>query len=70
MKPQVARLEEIAAQLQRWLDWQKSRRLGDGLETTEATYVMTLPEPYWPTRGTLESWIATIKEVSEELDHD
>lgn len=55
------RLDDIAGQLQRWIDFNKNDRDREGLETFPETYIIS--PPVWPTHGTIKVWVETLKEA-------
>lgn len=53
------KLNEIANQVQQWLDWQERERKEEGLACTDDTHMMRVP--VWPTRGQLKEWVNVLK---------
>ena len=52
-------LNEIAIQVQQWLDWQEKERDAEWLLCDDGTHMMRVP--VWPTRGTLKAWVVVLK---------
>ena len=52
-------LNEIAAQVQQWLDWQERERLAEGIPCNDDTHMMRVP--VWPTRRQLKAWVSVLK---------
>lgn len=52
-------LNEIAIQVQSWLDWQEQERIKEKLSISEDTHLMRVP--VWPSRGQLKEWVRVLK---------
>lgn len=64
------KLDVIAWQVRRWLDWHKAHRDKEHLVTDGDTHIMGLPVPFWPSHGQFEEWIKAFNEASAELRLD
>lgn len=58
-------LREIALHIQSWMDWERQKRAGEGLETTADTAFFRLP--FNPTFGMFESWHQAITQAADTL---
>lgn len=65
LRQQQPALNEIAAILQNWLDFNADARIGP---VNDDMKIMT--PPVWPTRGTLKAWIAALQPRSALGNHD
>ena len=60
-------LQEIAIQVQSWLDWSKKDRAEEGLSTKDETHLIALPVPYWPSHGQLSQWVKVLVQAADNL---
>lgn len=61
--PTEIRLETIAGQVRRWLEWHRTHREKEHLTTDGDTAIRALPVPMWPNHAQLEAWIAALDEA-------
>ena len=60
-------IREIAATVQRWIDWNGTDRARKGLTTDEGTAIMAVPVPSWPTHGQMHAWIEALNGAADLL---
>jgi len=64
--PLVIGLNEIERQVKYWVEFDLKQRDAEGLETTDATHIMS--PPGWPSHGQLKAWVKCLKEAQLALE--